>query len=87
MKEIGNVVSDIEISDKKNIRFAGIGNISLTDRAKAILSGDENFISHPFFTDKKGLMNKVTRTGSHNILQKLYLQLLTFLWWFPLQAL
>ena len=54
MKEIGNVVSNIEISDKKNIRFAGIGNISLTDRAKAILSGDENFISHPFFTDKKG---------------------------------
>ena len=54
MKEIANVVSNLKISDKKNIRFAGIGDISLTDRAKAILSGKEDFISHPFFTNESG---------------------------------
>ena len=54
MKEIGYFVSNLGISEKKNIRFAGIGNISITDRARAILSGKEDFISHPFFTNESG---------------------------------
>ena len=75
MKEIGNVVSNIEISDKKNIRFAGIGNIFSRIEQKQYYQVMRILYRIPSLQIKKGLMNKVTRTGSHNILQKLYLQL------------
>lgn len=54
IKEIGSVVANLKILDKKNIRFAGIGNISMTDRAKEILAGKESFRSHPFFSNENG---------------------------------
>jgi hypothetical protein len=57
IKEIGQVVSGLSITDKKNRRFAGIGSLTITDRAKGILSGKENFIPHPFFTDENGVFD------------------------------
>lgn len=48
IKEVGNIVSNLDISDKRNIRFAGIGDVNITDRALDILSGKEGFVSHPF---------------------------------------
>ena len=50
INEISNTVSNLKISDKRNIRFAGIGDIIITERAINILSGEENFSSHPFFS-------------------------------------
>jgi len=48
IKEVGNIVANLDISDKRNIRFAGIGDVNITDRALGILSGKEGFVSHPF---------------------------------------
>ena len=52
LTEIASIVSNLNISDKKNIRFAGIGEVKITERAKSILSGGEDFISHPFFSNR-----------------------------------
>jgi len=60
INDISAAVSKISITDKKNIRFVGIGNVSVQPRALEILSGKEEYSSHPFYKDKSLLFDKVT---------------------------
>ena len=60
INDISTAVSKISITDKKNIRFVGIGDVSVQPRALEILSGKEEYASHPFYKDKNSSFDKVT---------------------------
>ena len=60
INDISTAVSKISITDKKNIRFVGIGDVSVQPRALEILSGKEEYSSHPFYKDKNLSFDKVT---------------------------
>ena len=60
INDISTAVSKISITDKKNIRFVGIGDVSVQPRALEILSGKEEYASHPFYKDENSSFDKVT---------------------------
>lgn len=60
INDISTAVSKISITDKKNIRFVGIGDVSVQPRALEILSGKEEYTSHPFYKDKDLSFDQVT---------------------------
>jgi len=60
INDISTAVSKISITDKKNIRFVGIGDVSVQPRALEILSGKAEYTSHPFYKDKSLNFDKVS---------------------------
>ena len=60
INDISTAVSKVSITDKKNIRFVGIGDVSVQPRALEILSGKEEYASHPFYKDENSSFDKVT---------------------------
>jgi len=60
INDISTAVSKISITDKKNIRFVGIGDVSVQPRALEILSGKEDYTSHPFYKDESSSFNQET---------------------------
>jgi len=64
INDIASAVAKISIKEKNNIRFVGIGDVSVQPVALDILSGKKEYSPHPFYQNKDLSFDKVTYENS-----------------------